>query len=142
MTRHHVDIVEYAKDLAQTVEDFVLLSGYDNLAELHDDDPILAGRIAESSGYHATDDVGWVQLVNEWVLDVDHFRSTTNPDSVITKVLFSCGGPHVYVTILPDDSAELFHSWGVSTDRKKGVRAWRMGSEFGEQLRQLVGPFD
>ncbi|MEM9605885.1 MAG: hypothetical protein AAGA99_00580 [Actinomycetota bacterium] len=115
MSDHYVDIVEYAKDLAREVAE-----------ALHADD----------------ENEPWAG----GLLEVEHFRSGTDRGRVITHVLLTYGGPTVRVTIWPDDSAELFHSWGarfpVGPDIAEPCTTWDMGTEFGEQLRQLVGPWD
>lgn len=158
MSDHHVDIAEYARELAQTVDDLIQLTSYMDLEDLNSHDSDAARRLADQFGYKVSDEVEMPELTEGWVLEVEHFRSTQSARDIdggaiqsgryITHVLLTYGGPTVRVTIRPDDSAELFHSWGERSEFGTGESpwvecpTWEMPDGFGKQLRSLVRPWE
>lgn len=71
------------------------------------------------------------------VLEVEVFRSTSDPDRSIVEFLLGYGGPTVRVAVHPRTGVEFFHSWGMNpSDESNETTLFAFGddADFWESL--------
>lgn len=108
---HREDIRAYARGVEQTMADLLALASGD--ADLS-----TIVRVCEGRGIGEDDVLDERELVNEWLLDVEHTASLRGDGAVDqpreTIITLTVGGPTVRVTFDHRwQRAELQHSWGM-----------------------------
>lgn len=132
MKAHHVDICEYARNCSpydddeRSTDELIDAAIHDGVVDETRDELLTMAMAddAEAREYLLESLGDDEQQISDF-LEIECFRSTTNPDNCIVDFLLGCGGPTVRITVDTRwNAVTLFHSWGYHVHDDRECSEW------------------